>query len=416
MKGPYRAGEAKNVISSIKHPEDTRTNIPTEELRDFMAEDEKAPKTVLYPRDTSLDPQLVWRGKDEQDRQPLAVPSVPIYIQEKIHPQAIIENLRETAKSGGEPELGLFNDFNGIKFEDQIDFYHHQQNWQNRMILGDSLLVMNSLAEKEGLKGKVQMIYLDPPYGIKFGSNWQVSTLKRDVRDGKAEDSTRQPEQVKAFRDTWKLGVHSYLSYLFVVGHQLLTNSGSLFLQIGDENVHLVRSLLDEVFGTENFVTQISVKKTAAQTDENLSSCVDYVLWYAKDISHLRANSLQLAKELGQGYGEQYRWCRRDGVDGRISEAGLPEGAKAFRPDNLTSSHEYTLGKEPYDFRGRTFHPGSRYWTTSPDGFRRLEASNRLIAAGNTLSYVRILDDFGFTPLLNIWTDTGMDFPRISGQ
>jgi adenine-specific DNA-methyltransferase len=201
-------------VEAVKH-RDKRVNIPTEEMRDFVRAEEEAPKTRLYPRDESLDPQLVWKGKDEQDRRPLEVPAVPIYIQEKVHPQALIENLRDTAREGEpEPERTLFDDFNGLKdFAQKIDFYGHdmgrQPKWSNRMILGDSLLVMTSLAEKEGLRGKVQMIYMDPPYGIKFGSNWQVSTRKRDVRDGKVEDLTREPEQIKAFRDTWELGIHS---------------------------------------------------------------------------------------------------------------------------------------------------------------------------------------------------------------
>ena len=199
-------------LDALKH-KDKRANIPTEELHDFVADEEREPKTILYPRDPSLDPQLVWKGKDEQDRQPLEVPAVPIYIQEKVSPQAIIENVRTMAKQAQpEPQMALFSDFNNITFEDLVDFYHHEQNWSNRMILGDSLLVMTSLAEKEALKGRVQMIYMDPPYGIKFGSNWQVSTRKRDVKDGKEEDITRQPEQIKAFRDTWELGIHSYLA------------------------------------------------------------------------------------------------------------------------------------------------------------------------------------------------------------
>ncbi len=208
-----RTADKQIPVETLRH-KDKRTNIPTEELRGFVAEEEKKPKTVLYPRDPSLDPQLVWKGKDEQDQKDLAVPAVPIYIQEKIHPQVIIENIRAQAKKdSGQEQLPLFADFNGIKWEDLVDFYKHEQNWSNRMILGDSLMVMTSLAEKEGLKGKVQMIYMDPPYGIKFGSNWQVSTRKRDVKD-RAEDATRQTEQVKAFRDTWELGIHSYLSYL----------------------------------------------------------------------------------------------------------------------------------------------------------------------------------------------------------
>jgi len=256
-----KTNTAPKKVESIRH-KDKRKNIPTEELRDFVADDEKAPATMLYPRDPSLDPQLVWKGKDEQDRDDLAVPVVPIYIQEKIHPQAIIDALPRK-KQPGDDQLDLFADFNGLDddFEKKIDFYQHDQNWANRLILGDSLLVMTSLAEKEGLKGKVQTIFMDPPYGIEFKSNWQVSTRNRDVKDGKAADTTRQPEQVRAFRDTWKLGIHSYLEYLrdrLVTARELLTETGNIFVQIGDENVHLVRCVMDEVFGAENFVSCIN--------------------------------------------------------------------------------------------------------------------------------------------------------------
>jgi adenine-specific DNA-methyltransferase len=264
-----RTTKKHTPVEATKH-KDKRKNIPTEELSDFVKSDEKTPTKVLYPRDPSLDPQLVWKGKDEQDSQDLEVPAVPIYIQEKVHPKALVENLRRTAEhASDEPELTLFDDFNGLEFDQEIDFYSHEHDWTNRMILGDSLLVMTSLAEKEGLKGKVQMVYIDPPYGIKFGSNWQVSTRKRDVKDSKAEDMTRQPEQVKAFRDTWELGIHSYLAYLrdrLVSARDLLTESGSIFVQIGDENLHLVRCLLDEVFGSNNFVAQVSFQKTSYAT------------------------------------------------------------------------------------------------------------------------------------------------------
>jgi adenine-specific DNA-methyltransferase len=273
-------------VDNLKH-QDRRPNIPTEELRDFVAEDEKRPTTLFYPRDPSLDPQLVWKGKDEQDSGPLAVLAVPVYIQEKTHPQALVENLRDTARRGeAEPELMLFSDFNGIEFEELIDFYQHDQNWSNRMILGDSLMVMASLAEKEGFKGKVQTIYLDPPYGIKFGSNWQVSTRNRDVKDGKADNVTRQPEQIKAFRGTWELGINSYLSYLrdrLVVARGLLTESGSVFVQIGDENVHLVRCLMDEVFGSENFVALVNVQKTGSTETSLLPTTTDFLVLYARD-------------------------------------------------------------------------------------------------------------------------------------
>jgi adenine-specific DNA-methyltransferase len=300
-------------VESLRH-KDKRANIPTEELRDFVADEELAPKTMLYPRDPSLDPQLVWKGKDEQDREDLAVPVVPIYIQEKIHPQAIIDDLSaHAARPAGDRvaeeavayQIKLFADFNGgpQDFDKRVEFYHHEQNWSNRLVLGDSLLVMTSLAEKEGLKGKVQTIYLDPPYGIKFGSNWQVSTRKRDVKDGKAEDATRQPEQVRAFRDTWKLGIHSYLAYLrdrLVVARDLLTETGSVFVQIGDENVHLVRNVMDEVFGSENFITQVSVVKRSPQPDDFLSSVTDYLLWYGKDREHTKFKAIFKEKAISE--------------------------------------------------------------------------------------------------------------------
>ncbi|MGK5085707.1 DNA methyltransferase [Bdellovibrionota bacterium FG-1] len=286
---------AKNTtptkVESIRH-KDKRANIPTKELRDFVADEELAPKTMLYPRDPSLDPQLVWKGKDEQDREALAVPVVPIYIQEKIHPKAIIDALPRIEQAT-DNQVNLFGDFNGgpHDFEQKVEFYHHEQNWSNRLILGDSLLVMTSLAEKERLKGKVQSIYLDPPYGIKFKSNWQVSTRKRDVGE-KAEDATRQPEQVRAFRDTWNLGIHSYLAYLrdrLVIAGDLLTETGSVFVQIGDENVHLVRSVMDEVLGSDNFVSQITFRKKLMPLGaKTLESMADFILWYAKDKEQVR--------------------------------------------------------------------------------------------------------------------------------
>ena len=267
---------------------DTRKNIPTEELRDFVAEDEVKPKTMLYPRDPSLDPQLVWKGKDEQDRESLEVEIVPIYIQEVIEPRVIVEAIQtqkpnKPKNSGFLP--GFFDDFDELEFDRKIEFYQHDQKWANRMILGNSLHVMTSLAEKEGLKGKVQMIYIDPPYGIKFGSNWQVSTRKRDVKDGKVEDATRQPEQVRAFRDTWKIGIHSYLAVLrdwLLAARELLTETGSIFVQIGDENVHLVRGILDEVFGSANFISQIVVSTTTSASSAFLDNVGDFVLWYAR--------------------------------------------------------------------------------------------------------------------------------------
>src|SRR3712207_5425844 len=274
---------SRTPVRAVTHPSDRRPNIPTAELESFARPEEKRPATVRYPRDPTLDPQLVWKGKDEQDSADLEVPAVPIYIQETIDPLALVEELRaESEGRRSEQQLGFFGPYSDLSFEEKVDFYRHAGKWTNRMILGDSLLVMTSLAEKEGLKGQVQTIYIDPPYGIKFGSNWQVSTRKRDVRDGKDTDLTRQPEQVRAYRDTWELGIHSYLAYLrdrLVAARELLTESGSVFVQIGDENVHLVRAVLDEVMGSSNFIGQIYFRKSGALADRFLGAAIDTLLW-----------------------------------------------------------------------------------------------------------------------------------------
>ena len=401
-------------VESIKH-KDKRRNIPTEELRDFVADDEQAPKAMLYPRDPSLDPQLVWKGKDEQDRQDLGVPAVPIYIQEKIHPQAIVDALPRIAASGnGQPDL--FADFNGgpHDFEKKIDFYHHDQNWTNRLILGDSLLVMTSLAEKEGLKGKVQTVYCDFPYGIKFGSNWQVSTRKRDVKDGKAEDATREPEQIRAFRDTWELGIHSYLSYVrdrLVLSRELLTDTGSIFVQIGDENVHLLRNILDEVFGSDNFVALITFKKTGAQTTNLIPPIADYLLWFAKNRSVAKYRQLFREMVPGQGHSTGERYDQALLSDGSVLPASKATDGDSpiqfFRHVTLSSNrpakeHE----KFPLTFQGKTFFPpANRTWTTTREGFQRLVSARRIAAGRDSLNYIKFLDDFPANPLGNLWDD-----------
>src|SRR6202521_5924720 len=261
---------AAKSVEALTHDEAKRRNIPTAEFQSVLEREQQDPRKVRYVRNTDLDPQLVWRGKDEQDWSDLVVHAPPLYIQEKVHPKALIDDLLRATKER-EHDTGLltpdlFADFNGIpKGVDKTEFYQHDQNWSNRMILGDSLQVMASLAEREGLRGKVQCIYCDPPYGIKFNSNFQWSTTSRDVKDGKREDVSREPEQVKAFRDTWKDGIHSYLTYLrdrLTVARDLLTESGSVFVQIGDENVHRVRATMDEVFGAENSVVTIYFRKT----------------------------------------------------------------------------------------------------------------------------------------------------------
>jgi len=400
-------------VETLKH-KDKRANIPTKELRGFVEEDEKSPPTMLYPRDPSLDPQLVWKGKDEQDSKELAVPVVPIYIQEKVQPQAIIEEVRAQARSDRpEPQAALFSDFNGITFEDLVDFYHHEQNWSNRLILGDSLLVMTSLAEKEGLKGKVQMIYMDPPYGIKFGSNWQVSTRRRDVKDGKIEDFTNEPEQVKAFRDTWELGIHSYLAYLrdrVEVARELLSETGSIFAQIGDENVHLVRNVLDEVFGAENFISQIAFRKTAGATSEFLASTADHILLYAKMRERLKYRPLYLAKGLAEGGAGAYDFVELpDGTRCRLTQdqRANPQQAEAlgriFRHQILTSPRirEARTGYYPVDVDGKEYLPTTGEWKTHRQGMERLVGARRVAVTGTSLSYVRYVDDFPAYPLAN---------------
>jgi adenine-specific DNA-methyltransferase len=413
-------------IETVTH-KDRRTNIPTEELRGFVADDERSPKKLLYPRDPSLDPQLVWRGKDEQDSTDLAVDVVPIYIQEKILPKALIEDLRAQAKGNADPQpqMNMWEDFNGIKFEDYIDFYKHGQKWQNRLILGDSLLVMASLAEKEGMKGKVQMIFMDPPYGIKFNSNWQVSTRRRDVFDGKRDHITRQPEQIRAFRDTWELGIHSYLAYArdrLIMARDLLSETGSVFVQIGDENVHLLRCVLDETFGSRNFISFITFRKTAGATADFLPGTADYLLWYAKDIDHVKYRPLFKPREVGGQGGEAYSSVELpDGSRGRLTaeeqrnRGNGGESAKAFRYQILTSPRirEARTGYFPVEFEGRSYLPSAGEWKTHRAGIQRLISARRIDRTGNSLNYIRYHDDFPAFPLTNTWEDTqsgsGMD-------
>lgn len=389
------------AVDSIRH-QDTRKNIPTNELREFMAEDEQTPKTMRYSRDPSLDPQLVWKGKDEQDGQDLTVQVVPIYIQEKIHPQALINALPRQQEN---QQLDLFADFDGLDdFDQKVDFYHHEQHWANRMILGDSLLVMTSLAEKEGLKGKVQTIYFDPPYGIKFGSNWQVSTRKRDVKDGKAEDATRQPEQVRAFRDTWKLGVHSYLAYMrdrLIAARELLTETGSIFVQIGDENMHLVRSILDEVFGSENFVSIIPFKKTSGQSATLLGNLLDFIVWYGKNKEQIKYRQLYESKEPREQIGIFYDHVelgdgtRRKLNRQEIDTLKIPEAGRVFQGSVLYSEGATSLGSFAIMVEDRKFTPPTKaHWKTSENGMRRLLLANRVFIKGNTPRYVRYFDDF----------------------
>jgi adenine-specific DNA-methyltransferase len=395
-------------VEALRHPADvTRANIPTSETSSLVAAEEAAARPMRYKRDPDLDPQLVWRGKDAQDDEDLTVPTVPIYIQEKVLPEALIRDLRRQSRQGAVPQANLFGDFDRIADpQAKLEFYVHAENWSNRMILGDSLLVMNSLAEKEGLRGQVQMIYLDPPYGIRFGSNWQPTTKKRQVQDGKLDDISREPEQVKAFRDTWKDGVHSYLSYLrdrLIVARELLKDTGSIFVQIGDENVHVVRALLDEVVGPGNSLSIITIQKTGAQPGEMIGNVADFILWYARDkaaaIAAKAVRPLYSLMTQGVGAGSGERYDQRD------------EDGRWYQLTALTSAKP--PGYFRFPFQGRCFEPGTRFWTYGRRGMVRLARAGRIRAPGRTVRFIRYLDDFAANQLTNIWNDTAGSGDKI---
>ena len=357
---------------------------------------------VAYERrNRDLDPQLVWRGKDEQDWSDLVVHAPPLYIQEKVHPKVIIDDLVASAQwlaasgtqtTSHEPQatqLNLFADFNGMpKGVDKTEFYQHDQNWSNRMILGDSLQVMASLAEREGLRGKVQCIYLDPPYGIKFNSNFQWSTTSRDVKDGNAGHITREPEQVKAFRDTWRDGIHSYLTYLrdrLTVARDLLADSGSIFVQIGDENVHRVRAVMNEVFGEGDFVSLISFRTTTGLGDQFLDSACNFLIWYCRNKDALKYRELFKTKGLADDVGGRYRRLQLSAfdrhsmtADERDDPAELPTGAEIYRHDNLTSQSGGEKSAFPVNYAGQSFRPGRGFWKTNQIGMQRLLKADRV--------------------------------------
>jgi len=441
-----KAPTADLQVETLKHADDTRKNIPTAEFQSVVQREHQQQVQVSYERgapagplqgernarNRDLDPQLVWRGKDQQDWSDLVVNAPPLYIQEKVHPKVLIDDLKrqtDKAKAATAPEQQGFTadlfadmakDFNGVPEDaDKTEFYAHDQHWSNRMILGDSLQVMASLAEREGLRGKVQCIYFDPPYGIKFNSNFQWSTTSRDVKDGNADHITREPEMVKAFRDTWKDGIHSYLSYIrdrLTVARDLLTESGSIFVQIGDENVHRVRAVMDEVFGDENCVVSIIAQKTtgAGSPGEltSLPGVADHILWYAKNANAAKYRQLWRTKIAGAAGGSLYtqveeaNGSRRPLTKGEKHGESIPDGARIFGIDNLVSSSGVDKTRYPVTITGREFRPGTGVWKTGESGMARLLAASRVHAGGGkNLGYVRYLEDFPAFPFNNVWTD-----------
>jgi adenine-specific DNA-methyltransferase len=410
-------------VESLRHAEDRRKNIPTAEYQSVLEQTQKVSKALRYPRNADLDPQFVWRGKDEQDWSELVVHAPPLYIQEKVHAKVLIDDLlrgtKESQHDAGILTPDLFADFNGVpKGVDKTEFYAHDQNWSNRMILGDSLQVMASLTEREGLRGKVQCIYFDPPYGITFNSNFQWSTTSRDVKDGKVEHITREPEQVRAFRDTWRDGIHSYLTYLrdrFTVARDLLTDSGSIFVQIGDENVHRVRAVMDEVFGDKNFVSLVFVQKTSSFPSDTLANVSDHLCWYAKKRDSIKVRQLydEQPFELGEG---NARWLEMEdftyrGVSAREArrEISLPKGSQPYKPGDLTAQGS-AKSPQPFEFCGVKVDPSSNnaHWKANyPNGLDRLRKANRIHVAAKSLQYRRYHTDYPYTSRSNIWTDTG---------
>jgi adenine-specific DNA-methyltransferase len=428
MATKKRKEAGRKAVETLHHEEASRRNIPTAEFQSVMRKEELSPVRVAYERrNRDLDPQLVWRGKDEQDWSDLVVPAPPLYIQEKVHPKVLVDDLlRQTAADpkGQDDQYNLFADFNGLPNDDaKTEFYQHDGNWSNRMILGDSLQVMASLAEREGLRGKVQCIYIDPPYGIKFNSNFQWSTTSRDVKDGNVDHITREPEQVKAFRDTWRDGLHSYLTYLrdrLTVARDLLSDSGSVFVQIGDENVHRVRGLLDEVFGQENFISLITFKKSSSATERYLASTSDYILWFAKRIDSLKYRPIKKLKSLDADGADAYRlheflpghWRTLTATE--LEEAArTPKQYRVLRLQILTSQRQ---GRDtgpsgamsfPVSFQGATHVPSrGRGWTTTRSGIDRLMRADRIGQSGQSINYKRYLTDAPSYPIYNIWDDT----------
>lgn len=430
-------------VETLKHDEAKRKNIPTAEHQSVLKKEEANPIRVAYERrNRDLDPQLVWRGKDEQDWSDLIIQAPPLYIQEKVHPKVLIDDLLRTTKErehqAGLLTADLFADFNGIpKGADKTEFYAHDQNWSNRMILGDSLQVMASLAEREGLRGKVQCIYFDPPYGIKFNSNFQWSTTSRDVKDGNAGHITREPEQVKAFRDTWRDGIHSYLTYLrdrLTVARDLLTDSGSIFVQIGDENVHRVRTVMDEVFGDENFVTEILVKKKGSQKGGTLDPVNDFILWYgksAKSSGQIKIRPVFEVRESAEIFedfpfaelsdGQRLRVSDLEAKDGQQYTSDLaafrtkyPE-ARLFAVNPLKSGGDRRQQSHAFVYQGRTFpiKPGQCWKHTvieddgSTPGMARLGMADRLYPQQTDVRFVRYSPTPSIREISNWWDGFG---------
>jgi adenine-specific DNA-methyltransferase len=401
------SGAGKKPIEQYTHDDKKRVNNPPVGL--VTPDTDKDGGKKKYQYDPHLDPQLQWAGKAEHTS--FEVPTVSLHVHERIDPRSIIETVKKT--DGAAHQISLF-ETEKMPLREAIEFYKHSNNWSNRLIAGDSLLVMNSLIEKEGMGGKVQMVYFDPPYGITYKSNFQPFVNKRDVKDGKDEDLTTEPEMIKAFRDTWELGIHSYLTYLrdrLKLAYSLLSETGSVFVQISDENIHHVRELMDEIFGSENFVSLITFKKTAGLGAAGLPAVSDYNLWYARDKGKIKFHQLYHEKELEDD--SAYVNLEIEGKRRKMNDeekkdfSAIPKNAKIFRYQILLSSGRTESCIFPIEFKGETFNPtAGRSWATNPSGIENLIKSKRIEKTGTTLSYVRFANDFPVNPISNFWADT----------
>ena len=399
---------SQKPIEQYEHKDKQRVNNPPVGLVDAHT-DNGGYKKKTYQYDPHLDPQLQWAGKAEHTS--FDVPTVSLHVHERIDPRRIIETVRKEEEA--QPQMSLFEE-QKKPLREAIEFYKHKENWSNRLIAGDSLLVMNSLLEKEGMGGKVQMMFFDPPYGIKYGSNFQPFVNKRDVKDGNDGDLTSEPEMLKAFRDTWELGLHSYLTYLrdrLLLAKDLLHESGSVFVQIGDENVHHIREVLDEVFGQNNFCRQISFVTTSGFKSTLLTRQDNYLLWYCKDISKVKYRQLYRDKAFSSGDFNVYNKLElKDGSRRLMTKAEIdnpsliPEGSKIYRLDNLKS--QGTSGFD-FEYEGEIYNPGiNKVWKTHLEGMKKLNEKRRITKTGTTLGYIRYFDDFPYQEFTNIWSDT----------
>ena len=398
-KAGEKAGTGKRRVEQYDHKGKQRKNNPPVGLVTEATDRDTNKKQYAY--DPHLDPTLTWAGKAEHTS--FDLPTVSLHVHERIDPKTIMEAVRRRNGTPAPVQGSLFESAEeNPPLREAIDFYQHAHAWSNRLIAGDSLLVMNSLLEKEGMAGKVQMVYIDPPYGIRYGSNFQPFVNKRDVKDGSDEDLTQEPEMIRAFRDTWELGIHSYLTYLrdrLLLARELLHESGSCFVQISDENLHLIRCLMDDTFGRDNFVVLICYRRLGMMIGGGVQSSAHYLIWYARDKSKLKQRKLFSNQVAGVGTGDHYVQ----------SENGRP-----FQLVSLATGGYRPNTTIDYEFHGRVFHPGpNKCWRTTKEGLDRLAAVGRIARAGNTIRYKQFLDDFPFVETTTIWEDTARDPQNI---